>query len=205
MISKRSGRIIATVVTLFSFLAVTYVSCKKSTQEYVRCENVICENGGYCALDSTRPEKHRCNCPIGFEGANCGIASAKKYFGTWDMHQKILGSDSLAYKGKDTTYVVFLQQTATPTTFFINNFFNDPYYNYITCTLDSTDSYKFVIDSISAFHMVYDHYKIQDGGYGNFIRPADTSIFGTFVIRFKNKTTNWQIDTVTFTLTPHHL
>lgn len=215
MIRKRSGRIIATIAALFSFLMLAYISCKKP-QGYVRCEGVTCLNGGYCAVDTTPQQKPHCVCPIGWEGSNCATAVVNKYFGTWDLHQHITGSDSMVtidsvYLKRDTTYPVFLQQTATPTTFFINNFFNNPYYNYIICTLDSLNSHRFYIDTISDFHQMYDHYKItwNDGNWrawdSGLIAQNDTLITGNFIIRFKNKTTNWQIDTVQFKMTQHHI
>jgi hypothetical protein len=204
--TKRGNIVAAMVVALLSFITVAWYSCTKTKQQYVRCEGVVCQNGGYCSMD-TVTKTPKCICPTGYEGSDCGIASAVKFFGSWDMHQRIDGSDSVI-KDTNSYYMVTLEQTATPTTFFINNFFNDPYYNYITCTLDSMDSKHFIIDSLSTFHMMYDHYSITNDSLGNisygYINPTNDTIAAHFVIRFKNKSTNWQRDTISFWLTRHH-
>lgn len=200
---KRGNVVIIAAAALFTFVTLAWYSCTKTKTQYVRCEGVTCQNGGYCYMD-TLTQTAKCMCPTGYEGSDCGTASAQKFFGTWDIHQRIDASDS-AIKDTNTYYQVTLQQTATPTTFFINNFFNDQYYNYITCTLDSMNSFHFIIDTVSTFHMMYDHYVIKNDSlgtisYGNMNRTKDT-ITAHFVIRFKNQSTNWQNDTISFWLT----
>ena len=203
MVSKKSSLLIAAIATLFCIISVAWFSCNKSGG-LVRCEGVICENGGYCNYD-TATKKPSCICPTGYEGSNCATASVNKFLNTWDMTQTDIGSDSAGSIGLVYKYTVSLQPTATPTTFFINNLSNDPYYYNIICTLDSTQSNnqvnQFYMDTISAFHMVYDHYRILYGG-GTINNNYDT-ISGTFATRHLSPTTNWINDTFTITLVLH--
>ena len=196
--SKKSSIIVTAIVSLVCFFTVTWLSCGKVSQPY-SCIGVVCENGGYCYLDSTY-HKPYCSCPAGFEGPTCAIVSVNKYLGTWDIKQHVWWSDSSAYTGQISNYSVVLQKTATNTTFFIDNFFNNSYYNNIICDIDSPNSYKFVIDTLSDFHEYYNHFQVK-WGYGT-IYGID-SINATLFIRFKNGTSNWQQDSLTFHLTPH--
>ena len=118
------------------------------------------------------------------------------------MRQIITGSDSAAFIDDTSYYTVFLKKSATPTTFFIDNFANNKYYNEIVCTIDSATSYHFGIDTISAYHMLFDSYKLTYG-YG-YITTTDT-VFGTFAVRHLSATSNWVNDTVLFRLTPHKI
>lgn len=201
MVSKKSSLIIAAIVTIFSFITVAYISCSKPGNNWNTCDNVVCQNGGYCYVDTNNHNRVAvCVCPTGYEGSNCATASVDKFLNTWDMTQTDIGSDSARAVGIVYRYTVVLQPTATPTTFFINNLSNDPYYNNIICTIDSSYSSLFYMDTISAFHMVYDHYKLLYGGgtiYNN------DSISGTFATRHLSPTTNWINDTFTIKLVLH--
>jgi hypothetical protein len=206
MVRKKSSLIIAAIVTIFSFITVAYISCSKSGNNWNTCDNVVCQNGGYCYVDTNNHNRVAvCVCPTGYEGSNCATASVNKFLNTWDMTQTDIGSDSAGSIGLVYKYTVSLQPTATPTTFFINNLSNDPYYYNIICTLDSTQSNnqvnQFYMDTISAFHMVYDHYRILYGG-GTINNNYDT-ISGTFATRHLSPTTNWINDTFTITLVLH--
>jgi hypothetical protein len=103
-----------------------------------------------------------------------------------------VGSDSANWVNRDTTYNVLLERTATPTTFFIDNFAGDPFYSKIVCILDSSYHYGFRIDTISRTNMVYDHYRIQ-GGSGYIVND---SVFATVFIRHLDASVNWQNDTL---------
>lgn len=199
MVRKNSNIVIAAIIALFCFLTVTYVSCDK-TGGLVRCEGVICENGGFCQMDVTS-NKPKCVCPTGYEGANCATLSVAKYFGTWDARQVINGSDSTTFQHDTSYYVVTLQKTATPTTFFITNFSDKRYYNTVVCTLDSMDSRSFTIDTISAYHMLFDHYRII-WGHG-YMTSNDTLITADFWLRHLSPTSNWINDSVSIRLHPH--
>jgi len=199
MVSKKSSLLIAAIATLFCIISVAWFSCNKSGG-LVRCEGVICENGGYCNYD-TATKKPSCICPTGYEGANCATSSIGKYLGTWTMRQIITGSDSASYIGDTSYYTVFLVKTATPTTFFINNFANNPYYNQIICTLDSTNSFNFIIDTLSSSSMLFTSFKITYGSGA--ISVNDSVITGVFGFRGLTATTNWILDTVSIRLTPY--
>ena len=111
----------------------------------------------------------------------------------------ISGSDSVNFRHDTIRYSVSLTNTATPTTFFINNFSNDPYYNKIICTLDSTNSFNFLLDTISAYHLLYDHYHLLYG-YG-YISANDSFIRADLATRHLSPTSNWINDTMIFIMT----
>lgn len=211
MVSKKNKLSIAAIVTIFSFFTVVYVSCSKGNHGFVRCEGVICENDGYCHMD-TLTNKPKCVCPTGYEGANCSIVSVAKFYGSWDVKQVITGSDSSAYIGQDTSYIAFLKKSGTPTTFLIDNFFNNPYYNNIICTIDSPNTAlgtsHFNLDTLSAYHMVYNNFGVKIG-FGTISSSVGStaldSINAVIVIRYKNRTTNWEVDTVTLAMKLHKL
>jgi len=199
MIGKKSGNILAAVVTLMSFLTIAYLSCTKPGANLNTCEGVICENTGYCHID-TVTNKARCFCPTGYEGNNCAVVSTAKYIGTWDATQIIIGSDSVGFVGDTSYYTLFFANSSTPTTFFIDNFANNPYYN-ILCTLDSGNSYSFTMDTASAYHMLFNNYKLL---YGSGSISSNSSIIvATFASRHLSTTTNWINDTMLLTMKPH--
>ena len=187
MVIKKSRLILAAIVTILFFLSAAGVSsCTKPLDNFkYSCNGVVCSNGGYC-------DSARCICPVGFEGPTCAIASVNKFFGSYKLHSIIVGSDSANWVNRDTVYNVFLRNTATPTTFFLDNFAGDPYYSSIVCTLDSVNNYRFTVDTISRTNMVYDHYRIN-GGVGAL---AGDSILAYVWIRHLNATVNWQNDTL---------
>ena len=195
MVMKRSNFIIATLVALFAVVTVAHMSCTKSSSS-ASCTPTFCVNGGVCSIDTTT-HKPVCTCPTGYEGPSCATVSASKYLGNWNMQQVITGSDSTAYNHDTSYYTVTLTQAYTPTTFFIDNFFNNQEYNHIICTLDSTNSANFGIDTISAYYMVFNHFIVLPYGYGNI---SNDTIWGLIYIQFKNATTNWQLDTIAFKL-----
>ena len=201
MIRRKNNIFIAVLITIFSFFTVTYMSCSKGFHGHVGCEGVLCENDGYCHID-TLTHKPKCVCPVGYEGSNCATVSVAKYLAAWTVKQKILGSDSTMYNGDSLTYIAFLRKSGTPTTFFIDNFFNNPYYNDIICTLDSMNSSHFLLDTLSAYHMVYNNFKVVSGS--GYIYHND-SIYATIIVRYKNKTTNWEKDTLGLTMKLHSL
>ena len=198
--SKKSSIIIVAIVTIFSFFTIAWLSCSKPAQPY-SCNGIVCENGGYCYQDTLSPHMPHCACPSGFEGPFCATISAAKFLGTWDIREHIDWSDSAAYIGRDSIYSVLLQKTATNTTFFLNNFFNNPNYNNIICNVDSATSSHFTIDTLSDFHEHFDHYQILSG-YGD-IYNGD-SIIAHLSLRFLTGTVNWHQDSVTIHLTHRH-
>ena len=198
MVNKKSNRFIAAMMALICLVTTAWFSCNKSDGSLRGCEGVVCANGGLCNID-TLTKKAKCYCPTGYEGTNCATASVGKYIGTWKMRQIITGSDS-TIKNNDTSYYqVYVKKSATPTTFFIDNFANNPYYNEIVCTISNVKSSDFGIDTLSAYHMLFDNFQITYG-YG-YITPNDSAVIGTFATRHLTPTSNWVTDTVQFVLT----
>jgi len=64
-----------TLITIFSFFAlataITITSCEKDP-----CIDLDCKNGGSCS-------NGYCQCPVGFEGAECEMTSASKFIGIY--------------------------------------------------------------------------------------------------------------------------
>ena len=193
MLTKRSSVVLIAIGALLCFLSIGYISCTK-TGLAPKCNGVLCQNGGYC-------DSGICKCPSGYEGANCGTAVVNKYINTWDVQQTIVGSDSVKYIGGKSSYVMIFKTTATPTTFFIDNFAGVASYNDIICLIDSTNSSKFSLDTLHNFHQWYDHYHMD---WGNGIIAADSTITATFAVSLINGTTNHQRDTLALIMKPHH-
>ena len=196
MISRKNNILIASILAVFSFFMLSYASCKKAGTDNTRCKNVECRNGGNC-----NRETNKCSCPVGYEDSVCGTKTVGKYISNWGVKQTIMYSDSVGYAGTDTFYVTALTQTATPTTFYFTNFNNNAYYSNVICTLDSINSFHFVIDTISPFQMFYYSYQIISG-QGDLNKTKDT-ITAKFVTRHRNFTSNWQVDSVRMILAKH--
>jgi len=182
-------------MALLLFFCVFYMSCSKSGKPS-SCSGVICENGGYC-------NKGKCVCPLGYESANCGTASVAKFINTWDVTQTIIGSNRIV-PSQDSSYILFIEQSATPTTFFINNFYGNPYYNNVICILDTLNTSYFRFDtndSDEGFHMINDGFYITGGKGYITLTATDTFIIDTFYDYHK---ATGEIDTVAMRLTPYH-
>lgn len=186
MLSKKNSLIVAALVTVSSFLTAAYVSCTKPLQSVkYSCNGVVCSNGGYC-------DSARCICPVGYEGMHCETGTVDKFIGRFGLTSTVIGSDSLALVNSDTTYDVLFRRTATPTTFFIDNFAADPLYSSIVCLLDSNNLNHFFIDTTSRLNMAYDHYRIVTG-QGTL---TGDSVLAFVVTRHLTSTVNWQNDTM---------
>lgn len=195
MLTRKGSLFIAAFVAIFSLLSVVYVSCTK-VGDAPACNGVTCLNSGYCKMG-------HCVCPLGYEGANCGTASAARYFGTWDVRQTIIGSDSAYLIGQDSLYTVFIKKTSTPTTFFIDNFMGNASYNDLLCIVDTINVRNFRLDSLRDFNMWYEHVYIKNGSMG-VLQSNDTLIDMHVNIRRLSPTSNWRNDTLHMILTPHH-
>jgi len=192
MVSKKSGLVISVIAILSVVLSVTYISsCTKPLDSNPwSCNYVVCTNGGLC-------DSGKCVCPIGYEGKDCSVKTIKKFYGFWKARFTRIGSDSVQYVGKDTVFNMELKESATPTTFFIYNFFGNPNYSNILCRLDSINNNYFRIDTTAAQNMYYDHFRIR-WGWG--VLYGTDSIAGKVIIRSINSSVNWQNDTFNYYL-----
>jgi hypothetical protein len=195
MLTKKSRIIIAALSSILCFLSAVYVSCTKPGGS-PSCNGVVCKNSGYC-------NHGHCVCPTGYESADCGTASVAKYIGAWDVTQTTVGSDSPSTIGHQSTYTMFLKTTATPTTFFIDNFLGNSSYNQMLCTLDSVSSNRFVLDSIRDQNMIFGIVYIMPNSSGSYV-AASHKISSQFIIRSLTPTHIWKIDTFSLEMVPHH-
>ena len=187
---KNSKRKILTAIalTVSVFMTVLYYSCEK-TGNALPCDGISCQNGGYCL-------KGQCICPTGYEDSTCSTAIVQKYFGSWNVTQKVVGSDSSLIN--DTTYTMFIKASSTPTAFFLYNFMGNYEYNKVVCTLDPTNSFHFTIDTTANAAMWYANIHFY-GGQG-LLYHKDT-ISGGFKYKHLNKYTTWVVDTVSLFIT----
>ena len=193
---KNGGKLILGFITVLVCLAIVWSSCKKKSS-VASCNYYVCLNGGYCSMDTAK-KMPKCICPVGYEGYNCNTLTVEKYMDTWDMQQIITGSDSMAFQDDTMYYPVMLRKTATLTTFFIYNFSNKPYYSSILCTLDSSDSRYFNIDTISAKQLFYDNYHLVKGSG---VLITNDTIKADLITRHLSATSNWIRDTFKLTMT----
>ena len=213
MVNKKSGVIVAAMLCLCCVLSVIYISSCTKTANNPSCDNVVCQNGGYCTIIDTSiydkttgklskyyPVREQCNCPAGTEGPLCATISESKYIGTWNVKQTVIGSDTAKQVGKVVYYPAYLLKSATPTTFFINNLCDSNNYNDIVCTIDSTNSSNFIIDTLTDFHMFYQHFKLTQQGIGS-ISGDGSTITATIWTRHLNYNVNWQNDTLQLVMT----
>lgn len=202
MVNKKSSVIIAAIVGLFCIMSVVYISSCSKPGIPVSCDGIVCDNGGFCLVNTiNKTSAPECICPAGFEGSNCATASVTKYLGTWSVVQKTIGSDSAKSVGTDSLYNVTIEQSATPTTFMIYNLCGDQNYNDVVCTIDSTNTNSFIIDSTSAFHMIFDHFKLTQNSNG-LIVPG-TSITTILYTRHLDANVNWIHDTFSIVMRPN--
>ena len=195
MLTRKGSLLIAAMAAIVSLFSVVYVSCTK-VGDRPACNGLICQNSGYC-------KNGRCKCPAGYEGTTCGTKSVARYYGTWDVHQTTVGSDSASVIGIDSSYTVFLQATATPTTFFIDNFLGNASYNDLLCTMDTLNTHWFGLDSLRDFNMWYEHVYIRPGSAG-ILADNDSIINAQVIIRRLSASFNWRIDTLQMVMTKHH-
>lgn len=69
-----------TLITIFSFFAlaamITFSSCEQDP-----CTDLKCQNGGSCS-------EGYCQCPVGYEGAECEHTASSKFVGVYVGHTK---------------------------------------------------------------------------------------------------------------------
>jgi len=188
MVSKKNSLVITLLAVVTLFVSVVYVSsCTKSPGEFpYSCSGVVCKNGGRC-------DSGRCVCPVGFEGADCGTGTVDKFIGYWRVNQKVVGSDSLNLVDSETVYTMQLMRTATNTTFFLYNLYDNPSYSSLVCKIDSIQRNDFGIDTAASSNMLYDQFRIRLG-YGRMV--SNESILIKLYVRRLNSTVNWQNDTL---------
>ncbi len=200
---KKNKLVFAVLICLSAFMSVTYFSCEK-TGTPAFCDGIRCNNGGSCL-------KGQCQCPPGYEDSSCATISATKYLGRWNVHQTVIGSDTTYASGLFMDYSIDLVPTATPTTFFVNNFLNDNEFNKLVCTINPTNTFAFVMDTTTNAAMRFKPIHFWGGngtislGYfpsGDKHQALDT-INAKFVYQFINRMGNWQVDSLQWVLTNH--
>jgi hypothetical protein len=192
----KRGRVIwAITLTVLSFFSVCYFACNK-VDNPAACDGVICQNGSSCVHG-------QCMCLVGYEDSACSTPIINKYLGTWDVTQKIIGSDSLKDTGTWSYYMVQIKPTATPTTFFVYDFLGNQNYNKVVGTLDGTNSYHFYFDTTVNYQMWFAPIHFYGGeGYIKYLPVPE--ITATVTMTVLNSVHNYQKDTISMVMTPHH-
>ncbi len=116
--------ILTAILTIGTFLAVTYTSCTKD-----HCNNVVCQNGGAC-------DRGSCTCATGFEGSRCEIPSRNKLIANFN------GGDSCTKEGERGYRIYFLAVTGNKVQLTMKNFLGDKN-DSATCNMAAADSFVF--------------------------------------------------------------
>jgi len=212
----KSGIFIASLGTLLAFFCVTYMSCEKPLLNPEVCQDLICQNHGYCYSDTFK-HTHYCKCSLGYEGDSCNIIVSSRFLGNWKVVSNIIGSNNPASRGYvgnylDTILYSYIPNTSfVPRDFIINSFNGDPIFQNVLCEVDSAG----YVDNIGCkFRFIPNYYPERMPDYtiiggsgqtpaGSGINPS--SITGVYYTRWKNLYFNngntLQTDTVTFTMT----
>src|ERR1700761_3708402 len=112
----KPGILLTSITTLLAFMSVLYISScdnKAPALSPTTCENVVCQNTGYCLYGS-------CVCPTGYQGSRCETEWNAKFIGTWRMHEAVSGSDYFDSVGHFRDYTLTIDTTASPTSIFID-------------------------------------------------------------------------------------
>lgn len=119
--------LLALVLTLTVFSAVTYTACNKN-----HCKNVFCMNGGAC-------DGGNCVCLVGYEGARCEVLSRLKFVNTYNGHDSSLNLNGHIYQQYQIRLTAMLEDSVEMTMKGILGNLNDS----ATCTMRGTDSFYF--------------------------------------------------------------
>lgn len=180
--------LVVSILTLFSFMSVGYMSCIKADKNPNSCDYLACQNGGSCY-------HAKCNCPAGYDSTFCNTMWVSKYPGFWTMTEKIVGSNYPARKNnKDSVFVIKIKAGGTPTSMIIDSMLNSRYYSDISCALTTATSWSF-----NTFFTPYNvpPFTIR-GGYG--ILNNDSTMTGKYYRDLQTQNLGLVHDTVTFTM-----
>jgi hypothetical protein len=212
----KSGIFIAFLGTLLAFFSVAYMSCEKPTLSPEICQDLICQNHGYCFSDTFK-HTHYCKCSLGYEGDSCQTIVASRFLGNWSVTSTVTGSNNLSAKGSTSTYLDTIQYSYVPNVsfvprdFIINSFTGNSIFQNVLCEVDSAG----YVDNIGCnFRFIPNYYPEREPDFtivgGNGQTPAGSgltpsTITGYYYTRWKNL--NYvngnilQTDTVAFTMT----
>lgn len=118
------------VLTMGVFSTVIYSSCSKKS----KCDGIQCKNGGTC-------NDGVCKCPLGYEGANCEIASATKFIGSFSATDNCPLVDS---SRGSLHYSMTISAGSSATQLYVLNLGNSslPPSDYLTATMTSKNELK---------------------------------------------------------------
>ncbi|PZF71523.1 cupin domain-containing protein [Taibaiella soli] len=100
--------IIPAIVTIFSFLGITYTACIKDN-----CSSSLCANGGICVNGA-------CACVTGYEGVHCDTLWSQKFSGTWKVSEATQDANGVTEYG----YTITARPSTTGNTFLIDGLEN---------------------------------------------------------------------------------
>lgn len=119
------GRIlIPAIVTIFSFLGITYTACIKDN-----CTSSRCANGGICVNGA-------CACVTGYEGAHCDTLWSNKFSGAWNVAEATQDASGVT----EANYNLTVGPSTTGNVFLINGL--ESSVDSIYCTLNDNISFQ---------------------------------------------------------------
>jgi len=121
--------IIPAIITIFSFLGVTYTACIKDN-----CTSSLCANGGICVNGA-------CACVTGYEGAHCDTLWSQKFSGAWKVAEATQDANGVTESG----YTITVGPSTTGNVFLISRLENSQ--DSIYCTLNDNISFLVPIQS----------------------------------------------------------
>ena len=186
---KRYNNILFTsIVAVFAFVSVTYVSCIKYDKNPYSCDYHACQNGGQCYHAI-------CSCPAGYDSTYCNTMWVDKYPGHWKVVEKIVGSNFPITK-PDSTYLITIKRGGTATSILIDSFLNNNYYFDIPVQLTTSRTISF-----NPYFCPYNTtpaFSIKSGT--GTLSTSDTSITGTYYREIQAQL-GTERDTVNYTMT----
>jgi hypothetical protein len=192
MKKMKTGILLTVTTTLLAFMSVLYISScnnKAPGLSPTTCENVVCQNSGYCYLGA-------CVCPTtGYEGNRCQTKWNEKFVGKWNVHEFVSSSDNFDSVGQQRNYQLTIDTAATPSSLFLSNLRGTGLYKNVEAYIDS---------SAVNFHIQTYIYGSNgnftiDGGYGHYyIKAGHDTAIGSYYTNYLNAQSFIQHDTISF-------
>lgn len=191
---KYRVQLFTVVITIMTFV---YVGCNKDEPyTYIDdCAGVECQNGGIC-IDGS------CQCPNGYEGANCETKWLSRYVGDWKFTQTVDVSTDDSRIGQQKSYTATIgSDNGSTTQFVIDGLLGDATLNDVPCVVGLNSDDEFVSSSQFIFkrnHAIKGSYFIVNSGDGT-INGSGTVMNGKFEITYPGDSNNVVNETITFT------